>query len=258
MKTKRYFASFANLCAFAGARAALRLLALLALAASALFIVDQTDWALPFETWLAERMASALRCVFVGVGADPALAGTVAPACAGLRTATAGAILGACLARRRWLGAAVGALCGLGLNFVRLVAVEAVLRVDLEAGRMLHDLALYAVVLPTTLLAAWLWRVASRPVRATLAGCALYLGALLLAVDLPQPPPAPRPLTAAQSRIFAEAVAADAIRASLPRCPEVDLTDLMLNLNRRPGVGASAKPGPSGEAGRGAAPGQSL
>lgn len=252
------FASFANLCAFAGARAALRFLALLTLGVSALFVVDATDWALPFESWLAGQMAEALRAVCVGVGADPALMGTVAPACAGLRTATAGAILGACLAQRRWLGAAVGALCGLGLNFVRLVAVEAVLRVDFEAGMMLHDLALYAIVLPAALLAARLWRAASRPVRATLAGCALYLGALLLAVDLPQPPPPPRPLTAAQSRLIAEAISADVIRASLPRRHEIDLTELLLNLNRRPGVGASAKPGPSGEAGRGAAPGPSL
>lgn len=213
----------------------LRFLALLLLACSALFIVDATDWALPMETWLAERMASALRCVFVGVGADPALMGTVAPSCAGVRTAIGAAILGACLAeRRKWLGALVGALCGLGLNFVRLVAIEAVLRVDHAAGMMLHDLALYAIVLPAALAAWALWRLCSKPVRATLAAAALSLAALLLAVDIPEPPPAPRPLTAAQSRIFAEAVAADAIRASLPRRPEVDLTDLMLNLNRRP------------------------
>ena len=213
----------------------LRFLALLTLGVSCLFIVDATDWALPMEAWLAERMASALRCVFVGVGADAALVGTVAPSCAGVRTAIGAAILGACLAeRRKWLGAAVGALCGLGLNFVRLVAIEAVLRVDHAAGMMLHDLALYAIVLPAAFAAWALWRLCSKPVRATLAAAALSLAALLLAVDIPEPPPAPRPLTAAQSRIFAEAVAADAIRASLPRRPEVDLTDLMLNLNRRP------------------------
>ena len=186
----------------------LRFLALLLLACSALFIVDATDWALPMETWLAERMASALRCVFVGVGADPALLGTVAPACAGVRTAIGAAILGACLApRRKLLGAAIGAACGLGLNLVRLVAVEAVLRVDVEAGRMLHDLALYAIILPAALAAYALWRVCSKPVRVTLAGCALYLAALLAAVDLPEPPPAPRPLTAVQERLFCEAVA---------------------------------------------------
>ena len=114
----------------------MRTFLVLLIGVSALFVVDATDWALPMEAWLAERMASALRCVFVGVGADPALMGTVAPACAGVRTATAGAILGACLAaRRKWLGAAVGALCGLGLNFVRLVAIEAALRVP----RRRHD-----------------------------------------------------------------------------------------------------------------------
>ena len=112
----------------------IRRLPLLLLAATACFVVDATDWALPLEAWLAERMASATRAVFVGLNADPALLGTVAPACAGLRTATAGAILGACLARRRWLGALVGALCGLGLNLVRLVAVEAALRVDVPFG----------------------------------------------------------------------------------------------------------------------------
>ena len=214
----------------------LRFLALLLLGCSALFIVDATDWALPFETWLAERMASALRCVFVGVGADPALLGTVAPACAGVRTAIGAAILGACLAeRRKWLGALVGALCGLGLNLVRLVAVEAALRVDFEAGMMLHDLALYAIVLPAALLAWGLWRICSKPVRVTLAGCALSLAALLAAVDLPEPPPAPRPLTAVQERLFCEAVAADAIRACTPRRPEVDLTPILLNLC--PGAG---------------------
>ena len=231
----------------------LRFLALL-LGVSALFIVDATDWALPFETWLAGQMAEALRAVCVGVGADPALMGTVAPACAGVRTAIGAAILGACLARRRWLGVLVGALCGLGLNLVRLIAVEAALRVDFEAGMMLHDLALYAIVLPAALLAYAIWRAASRPARLTLAGCALYLAALLALVDLPQPPP--RPLTAVQERLFCEAVAADAIRACTPRRPEVDLTPILLNLC--PGAGASAKPGPSGEASRGAASGPSL
>lgn len=169
----------------------IRRLPLLLLAATACFVVDATDWALPIEAWLAERMASATRAVFVGLNADPALLGTVAPACAGLRTATAGAILGASLARRRWLGALVGALCGLGLNLVRLVAVEAALRVDVPFGRALHDLALYLVVLPAALIAAWLWRAATRPVRLTLATAALTLGALLLAGDVPQPQPPP-------------------------------------------------------------------
>lgn len=214
----------------------IRLVPLLLLAATACLIVDTTDWALPLEAWLAERMASALRCVFVGVGADPALMGTVAPACAGLRTATAGAILGACLARRRWLGAAVGALCGLGLNFVRLVAVEAVLRVDHAAGMMLHDLALYAIVLPAALLAAWLWRAASRPARLTLAGCALYLGALLTLVDLPQPPPPPKPLSDIEARALAEAVVDGSLQAPAPRTPRADLTTFHRTLSR-PGAG---------------------
>lgn len=212
----------------------LRFLALLTLGVSALFVVDATDWALPFESWLAERMASALRCVFVGVGADPALMGSVAPACAGLRTATAGAILGACLAaRRKWLGVLVGALCGLGLNLVRLVAVEAVLRVDHAAGMMLHDLALYAIVLPAALLAAWLWRAASHPARLTLAGCALYLGALLTLVDLPQPPPPPKPLSDIEARALAQAVMDGSLQT---RAPRADLTDFYLGLSR-PGAG---------------------
>ena len=224
------FASFANLCAFAGARAALRFLALLLLAASACFVVDATDWALPLEAWLAERMASALRCVFVGVGADPALMGTVAPSCAGVRTAIGAAILGACLAeRRKLLGALVGAACGLGLNFVRLVAIEAVLRVDHAAGMMLHDLALYAVVLPAALLAAWLWRAASRPARLTLAGCALYLGALLLAVDIPDPR---EEITEAHRGLHrgAQSIA----WTELPQAANVDLTGFYLDLTRRP------------------------
>ena len=208
----------------------LRFLALLTLGVSALFIVDATDWALPMEAWLAERMASALRCVFVGVGADPALMGTVAPACAGVRTAIGAAILGACLAeRRRWLGAAIGALCGLGLNLVRLVAIEAVLRVDFEAGMMLHDLALYAIVLPAALLAAWLWRAASRPARLTLAGCALYLGALLLAVDIPDPR---EEITEAHRGLHrgAQSIA----WTELPQAANVDLTGFYLDLTRRP------------------------
>ena len=212
----------------------IRLALLFTLGASALFIVDNTDWALPMEAWLAERMASALRCVFVGVGADAALVGTVAPACAGVRTALAAAILGACLAeRRKWLGALVGTACGLGLNFVRLIAIEAVLRVDHAAGMMLHDLALYAIVLPAALAAWGLWRLCSKPVRVTLAGCALYLAAILALVDIPQPPPPPKTLSAVQSRVLAEAISADVIRATQPRRPEVDLTELMLKIGGR-------------------------
>lgn len=206
----------------------IRLVPLLLLAATACLIVDTTDWALPIEAWLAEQTAEALRAVFVGVGADAALTGTVAPACAGLRTATAGAILGACLARRRWLGAAVGALCGLGLNFVRLVAVEAALRVDVTFGQTLHDLALYAIVLPAALLAAWLWRAASRPARLTLAGCALYLATLLLAVDIPQPKKEKQPL--------APFAALCAFEGAAQRPAHVDLTDFYLKLSG-PGAG---------------------
>ena len=234
------FASFANLCAFAGARAALRFLALLLLGVSALFVVDATDWALPFESWLAERMASALRCVFVGVGADPALMGTVAPSCAGVRTAIGAAILGACLAeRRKWLGALVGAACGLGLNFVRLVAIEAVVRVDFEAGMMLHDLALYAIVLPAALAAWGVWRFCSKPARVTLAGCALYLAALLLAVDVPDPrgeiSEAHRGLhRGTQSIAWVEPAQAE----------NVDLTDFYLRLSC-PGAGIREKGAPA-------------
>ena len=229
------FASFANLCDFAGARAALRFLALLTLGVSALFVVDATDWALPFESWLAERMASALRCVFVGVGADPALVGTVAPSCAGVRTAIGAAILGACLAeRRKWLGALVGALCGLGLNFVRLVAIEAVLRVDHTAGMILHDLALYLVILPAALAAWALWRLSSKPVRATLAGCALFLATLLLAVDIPDPR---EEITEAHRGLHrgAQSIA----WTELPQAANVDLTNFYLDLARRPCRGAT-------------------
>ena len=229
------FASFANLCAFAGARAALRFLALLTLGVSALFVVDATDWALPFETWLAERMASALRCVFVGLNADPALLGTVAPACAGVRTAIGAAILGACLAeRRKWLGAAIGAACGLGLNFVRLVAVEAVLRVDVEAGRMLHDLALYAIVLPAALAAYALWRVCSKPARATLAVSALSLATLLLAVDIPDPR---EEITEAHRGLHGEAQRIEWVEPA--QTVNVDLTGFYLDLTRRPCRGAT-------------------
>ena len=91
------------------------------------------------------------------------------------------------------LAALVGALCGLGLNLVRLVAVEATLRVNVPFGRTLHDLALYAIVLPAALLAAWFWRNAPRTVRLTLAGCALYLGVFLLAGNIPPPQPPPNP-----------------------------------------------------------------
>ena len=209
----------------------LRFLALLLLACSLLFIVDATDWALPFETWLAGQMAEALRAVCVGVGADPALLGTVAPACAGLRTATAGAILGACLAQRRWLGALVGALCGFGLNLVRLVAVEAALRVDLEAGRMLHDLALYAIILPAALAAYALWRVCSKPARATLAGCALTLAALLLAIDIPDPR---GEITEAHRGLHRETQRIEWVEPA--QTMHVDLTDFYLILSR-PGAG---------------------
>ena len=241
------FASFANLCDFAGARAALRFLALLTLGVSALFVVDATDWALPFESWLAERMASALRCVFVGVGADPALVGSVAPACAGVRTAIGAAILGACLARRRWLGALVGAACGLGLNFVRLVAIEAVLRVDVTFGQTLHDLALYAIVLPAALAAWALWRLCSKPAKITLAASALSLAALLAAVDIPDPR---EEITEAHRGLHrgAQSIA----WTELPQAASVDLTGFYLDLTRRP-AGALCSPfsvlcSPSGEA----------
>lgn len=56
-----------------------------------------------------------------------------------------------------------------------------------EAGMMLHDLALYAIVLPAALAAWGVWRFCSKPVRVTLAGCALYLAVLLFAVDVPDP-----------------------------------------------------------------------
>lgn len=229
-------------------RAVWRHVPLLAVAATVLLMVDGSSVALPFESWLAERMASALRCVFVGVGADPALMGTVAPSCAGVRTALAAAILGACLApRRKWLGALVGAACGLGLNFVRLVAIEAVLRVDHAAGMMLHDLALYAIVLPAALAAWALWRAASRPARLTLAGCALYLGALLFAVDIPDPR---GEITEAHSGLHrgAQSIA----WTELPQAANVDLTNFYLDLARRP-AGALCSPfsvlcSPSGEA----------
>ena len=242
------FASFTNLCAFAGARAALRFLALLPLGVSCLFIVDATDWALPMEAWLAERMASALRCVFVGVGADPALVGTVAPACAGVRTAIGAAILGACLAeRRKLLGALVGAACGLGLNLVRLAAIEAVLRVDHAAGMILHDLALYAIVLPAALLAWALWRLCSRPAKITLAGCALSLAALLAAVDVPDPR---GEITEAHRGLHGETQRIEWVEPA--QSVSVDLTGFYLDLTRRP-AGALCSPfsvlcSPSGEA----------
>ena len=212
----------------------IRRLPLLLLAATACFVVDATDWALPLEAWLAERMASATRAVFVGLNADPALLGTVAPACAGLRTATAGAILGACLARRRWLGALVGALCGLGLNLVRLVAVEAALRVDVPFGQTLHDLALYLVILPAALLAAWLWRLCSLPAKITLAASALSLATLLLAVDIPDPR---EEITEAHRGLHGEAQRIEWVEPA--QTVNVDLTGFYLDLTRRPCRGAT-------------------
>lgn len=210
----------------------MRTFLVLLIGVSALFVVDATEWALPVEAWLAERMASALRCVFVGVGADPALVGTVAPACAGVRTALAAAILGACLAeRRKWLGALVGAACGLGLNLVRLVAIEAVLRVDHAAGMMLHDLALYAIILPAALAAYALWRLCSKPARATLAASALYLAALLLAVDIPDPR---GEITEAHRGLHRETQRIEWVEPA--QTMHVDLTDFYLILSR-PGAG---------------------
>ena len=212
----------------------LRFLALL-LGVSALFIVDATDWALPLETWLAGQMAEALRAVCVGVGADPALMGTVAPACAGVRTAIGAAILGACLAeRRKLLGALVGAACGLGLNFVRLVAIEAVLRVDHAAGMMLHDLALYAIILPAALLAWALWRLCSRPAKLTLAASALSLAALLLAVDIPDPR---GEITEAHRGLHRETQRIEWVEPA--QTMHVDLTGFYLDLARRPCRGAT-------------------
>ncbi|HIV09017.1 MAG TPA: exosortase/archaeosortase family protein [Candidatus Spyradenecus faecavium] len=206
---------------------------LLAVAAMVLLLVDGSSVALPFEGWLAGHMASATRCVIAGFGADAALVGTVAPSCSGLRTAIAGAILGAFLARRRVLGAAVGFACGLGLNLVRLVAVEACFRVSLPFGRTVHDLALYLILLPVALLAGWLWHAARRPVRAALGTAALTLGLVLFAVDVPQPPQPARLLTEAQSRALSTVAVYATLKGMAPAKPEVDLTAFYLALPRK-------------------------
>ena len=142
---------------------------------------------------------------------------------------------------------------------------------------MLHDLALYAIILPAALAAYALWRLCSKPVRVTLAASALSLATLLLAVDIPDPR---GEITEAHRGLHRETQRIEWVEPA--QTMHVDLTGFYLDLARRPagalcspfsvlcspsgeaaslsrpGAGASAKPGPSGEASRGAASGPSL
>ena len=105
---------------------------------------------------------------------------------------------------------------------------------DHAAGMILHDLALYAIVLPAALAAWALWRLCSKPVRATLAVCALSLATLLLAVDIPDPR---EEITEAHRGLHGETQRIEWVEPA--QTVSVDLTGFYLDLTRRPCRGAT-------------------
>ncbi len=162
-----------------------RALPLLIVAALVCWAVDGTAWALPVEADLAERMGNALRALLAGLCLPDALHCSVAPACSGLRTAVAAALLGAFVARRWWCGVAIGALCGLALNLLRLLALELAARADPALGETLHATALLSVILPAALLAWGLCRRLTVPARAFALIAMAEITLLLLCAPLP-------------------------------------------------------------------------
>lgn len=147
-----------------------RALPLLALALAACWLVDGTDAALDLEVTLARGMENALRALLRGLCLPSTLTCSIAPACSGLRIATASALFALALPQRATsphpreaaaaqpqIGgpvarhicrAAIGVLAGLCLNLARLLAIELGMRASPAIGATLHDFALPLLIAP--------------------------------------------------------------------------------------------------------------
>ena len=183
-----------------------RLLPLIALAVGLCWLVDGTDAALDLEVTLARGMENALRALLRGLCLPSTLTCSIAPACSGLRIATASALFALALPSAQRSGgesrlvvgvgiaprvarpsvarhicrAAIGVLAGLWLNLARLLDIELGMRASTALGQTLHDFALPLIIAP---LAAALLALLPRlklSQRALLATTSALLLALLL------------------------------------------------------------------------------
>lgn len=141
-----------------------RAIPLLALALAACWLVDGTDAALDLEVTLARGMENALRALLRGLCLPSTLTCSIAPACSGLRIATATALFALALPSAQRSGgesrlvvgpvarhicrAAIGVLAGLWLNLARLLAIELGMRASPAIGATLHDFALPLLIAP--------------------------------------------------------------------------------------------------------------
>ena len=160
------------------------------------WIVDGTDAALVLECDLADRMACALRALLRGLCLSDALHCIVAPACSGLRIATATALFALALPSAQRSGgesrlvvgpvarhicrAAIGVLAGLWLNLARLLLIELGTRLSSDLGHTLHAFALPLIIAPLALGLLTLLPRIKLPQRALLATTSALLLALLL------------------------------------------------------------------------------
>ncbi len=169
---------------------------LIPLAVLASLIIDATPVALPLECYLAEGMEHALQCILCGLGMDMTLHCHIAPACSGIRIATACAIYGALVSAHWWKGALNGALVGLWLNILRIFAIELGTRSSPALGDFLHACALPLILVPALLIGRALWSATSPWARK---GLAVY-GTLMLLIFL-LPPPV-KPITQTEREII--------------------------------------------------------
>ena len=141
-----------------------RALPLLALALAACWLVDGTDAAIDLEVTLARGMENALRALLRGLCLPSTLTCSIAPACSGLRIATATVLFALALPSAQRSGgesrlvvgpvarhicrAAIGVLAGLWLNLARLLAIELAMRLSPAIGQTLHAFALPLIIAP--------------------------------------------------------------------------------------------------------------
>ena len=146
------------------------------------WVVDCTAYALDFETWtLAPKTSAALCAVLRGFALpDEVLRCTVTAACSGLRTIIACGALAVLL--RKWRLIPLALAGGFLLNLARVVIVELLCRVDVPFGMMVHDLALFLVVLPIGLFAVTLYRQLSHAGRCLIQAYTLMLSGALLSL----------------------------------------------------------------------------
>ncbi len=177
-------------------RSSVKSVFLIIVALLALWIIDTTPVALPLECSLARGMEHALQCILCGFGMDMTLHCTIAPACSGIRIATACAIYGALVAPKWWKGLFAGVLIGLWLNVLRIFMIELGTRSSPALGDLLHACALPLILVPALLIGRVLWDKVSPW---ALRGLAVY-GTLMMAIFL-LPPPV-KPLTQKELEII--------------------------------------------------------